>query len=258
MIRKMIAVAALGAMTACAPAVPDSATGVGFDNSIAAQRAREAALTGQPVLPAPTAISNETLPTASDLPPLQSTTTASVTATATAQPVAGANPDVILEAAASLEQTQANSGVPPLQASPTNPEPQLLSNPGISDENDFQAVSSRETIESDAQRIAQNRAQYQIVQPTAVPNRSEGAQPNIVQYALQTSHPKGTRLYTRTGLNLAARASRNCATYASPDQAQIDFLARGGPRRDRKGLDPDGDGYACAWDPTPFRTAVQN
>ena len=41
------------------------------------------------------------------------------------------------------------------------------------------------------------------------------------------------------------------------DLAQIEFLERGGPARDRLGLDPDGDGYACAWDPTPFRKASQ-
>ena len=38
----------------------------------------------------------------------------------------------------------------------------------ISDEQDFSAVSSRETIESDKERLARNRAQYQVVQPTAI------------------------------------------------------------------------------------------
>jgi hypothetical protein len=32
-------------------------------------------------------------------------------------------------------------------------------------------------------------------------------------------------------------------------------LSNGGPERDRLGLDPDGDGFACYWDPTPFRLA---
>jgi hypothetical protein len=79
-----------------------------------------------------------------------------------------------------------------------------------------------------------------------------------VNYALQTTHARGTRLYTRTGINLAARAQRVCAGYASADQAQIDFLAKGGPERDRLGVDPDGDGFACAWNPAPFRAAVRN
>ena len=32
----------------------------------------------------------------------------------------------------------------------------------------------------------------------------------------------------------------------------------GGPERDQFGIDPDGDGYACSWDPSPFRKAVGN
>jgi hypothetical protein len=40
--------------------------------------------------------------------------------------------------------------------------------------------------------------------------------------------------------------------------AQIAFLERGGPKRDTLGLDPDGDGFACYWDPAPFRKAVSN
>jgi hypothetical protein len=40
--------------------------------------------------------------------------------------------------------------------------------------------------------------------------------------------------------------------------AQIAFLERGGPKRDTLGLDPDGDGFACYWDPAPFRKAVNN
>ena len=49
---------------------------------------------------------------------------------------------------------------------------------------------------------------------------------------------------------------RNCADYRTPDEAQRDFLTRGGPERDSRGLDPDGDGFACGWDPAPFRAAV--
>ena len=51
-------------------------------------------------------------------------------------------------------------------------------------------------------------------------------------------------------------SERACAKYSSSDLAQSDFLAQGGPRRDRLGLDPDGDGFACAWNPQPFRAAV--
>ena len=130
-------------------------------------------------------------------------------------------------------------------------------NPGLSDENNFTAVAERQTIESDAERLARNRQLYTVIEPTAVPTRSGTDRPNIVQYAIETSNPIGVQLYTRSFLNTDARTAKNCAKYASSSQAQEDFLKRGGPKRDPKGLDPDGDGFACYWDPTPFRAAVQ-
>ena len=129
---------------------------------------------------------------------------------------------------------------------------QPTENAAISDEQDFSAVSSRESIESDAERLARQRAQYQVVEPTALPNR-EGGTTNVVQYALSTSHPVGQTLYRRSGLRGGNAFLRACAKYASDDLAQEAFLQAGGPERDRLNVDPDGDGYACFWDPTPFR-----
>lgn len=124
---------------------------------------------------------------------------------------------------------------------------------GISDEQNFAAVSERETIESDAARLKAQREAFVQVRPTAVPTRTGADAANVVEYALTTSHPVGTKVYTRFGLRGAKRAERNCRSYASADLAQEAFLKAGGPGRDRLGLDPDGDGYACGWDPTPFR-----
>ncbi len=132
----------------------------------------------------------------------------------------------------------------------------IAGNVGISDEQDFGAVAARESIESDAERIARNRAEYVVVQPTALPTRPGDTGPNIVEFALATTHAPGVQLYRRSGIGLRDQNAA-CARYASPDQAQQDFLARGGPDRDRLGVDPDGDGFACAWDPRPFRTALQ-
>jgi hypothetical protein len=125
-------------------------------------------------------------------------------------------------------------------------------NVGISDEQDFTAVSSRETIESDKERIARNRAQYTVIQPTDLPQRAGDTGPNIVEYALATTHNPGTQLYSRSSLRLSNPA-KVCARYGSSDKAQQAFLESGGPERDRRGLDPDGDGFACDWDPRPFR-----
>ncbi|OWU72525.1 hypothetical protein ATO3_15720 [Marinibacterium profundimaris] len=261
------------ALVACTPEIPDSGTGY--------NPAPPASAIAQPTplasaVPPPDAISSEELPPQQGVPGAATGTPAGAAtpsepsffgadsanvATGTGATVTGASSSNVGtggDIAAATAAALANSGVPPVQASPSNPPPVDLNNPGISDENDFQAVASRESIASDAERLAQQRAQYEVVTPTAVPQRPTGTDPNIVQYALSAQNPKGTRVYTRTGINLAAKAQRNCAEYASPDQAQTDFLARGGPERDRLGLDPDGDGYACAWDPAPFRAAVNN
>ncbi|WP_135448915.1 hypothetical protein [Tabrizicola caldifontis] len=132
----------------------------------------------------------------------------------------------------------------------------IVGNTGISDEQDFNAVAARETIESDAERIARNRAEYVVVQPKDLPQRPGDTGPNIVEFALATTHAPGVQMYRRSGMGLRD-TNAACAKYASPDQAQQDFLARGGPERDRLNLDPDGDGFACSWDPRPFRNALR-
>jgi len=160
--------------------------------------------------------------------------------------------------------TPANTGTDPgrtqgLDASPTNAAPVIANNPGgISDEQSFDAVSGRETIESDAQRRAAQAAAREQVQPTAVPQRPSSTGPNIVEYAINAPNVKGQEWYSRSLLSGQGRFQRNCAGYASPDEAQRDFLARGGPERDRRGIDPDGDGFACGWDPAPFKRAAGN
>ncbi|MEM9973338.1 MAG: hypothetical protein AAF771_04095 [Pseudomonadota bacterium] len=125
----------------------------------------------------------------------------------------------------------------------------------ISDEQDFEAVSGRETIESDAERIARQREEYTVIQPSALPQRPDTSGPNIVEFALATSNQVGEALYRRSAVNAEARFNRACSGFASQDQAQMAFLEAGGPERDRRGMDPDGDGFACFWDPTPFRAA---
>jgi hypothetical protein len=128
----------------------------------------------------------------------------------------------------------------------------------LSDEQSFDAVAGRETIESDADRRAAQAAAREQINPTALPQRPRDVGPNIVEYALSAPNAKGQEWYSRSLLSGDTRFRRNCAEYATPDDAQRDFLARGGPERDRRGIDPDGDGFACGWDPAPFIQAFQN
>lgn len=218
----MYSVAALS-LAGCASSVPDSGTGVGFE-SYGTYGARQAQAASRASVPAPTAVDSAVLGAGS------------------------------AEGAASDQAMSRNSGQEPLQASPSNPAPEVVTNSAeISDENDFQAVSAERDIQADAALIAQNRAQYQVIAPTALPDRPEGAGPNIVQFALQTNNAKGESLYKRSSLRSQSKFQRSCAAFASSDLAQEEFLAMGGPEKDRKGMDPDGDGFACGWDPAPFR-----
>lgn len=74
----------------------------------------------------------------------------------------------------------------------------------------------------------------------------------LVRYAHQESQDPGTRIYQRSAGSVDA-AARACRSYATAEAAQTAFIAAGGPVIDPRGLDPDGDGYVCGWDPRPYR-----
>lgn len=247
------------ALAACTQSVPNSAAGVGFGSYTDYLRQREAALaSGAPAPLAPPLTGGPGTAVAAAAPaggvPAGGTgfSTERIGAAidaaeaGTAPPAAAPLPGIATAAPAG---GGAAANVPPEAGAAVAANP-----PAISDEQDFNAVATRETIESDAARIARNRAQYEVVQPTAVPERPADSGPNIVAFALSTTHAPGTPVYRRSGLRVGNSANA-CARYGSPDRAQEAFLEAGGPERDRLNLDPDGDGFACAWDPRPFRTA---
>lgn len=210
------------ALAACGQPVPDSGEGVGFNDyaEYELDRARrEAALQGTT---GPTLAQNGAI-----VPPAPGVTTTELSA----------------------------AGIAPAEGggSPVEGQTALASNPDISDEQSFSAVASRESIESDAERRERQAAAYQLIEATALPNRSGDSDPNIIQYALQAPNDRGEPVFDRGGLSGEGRFQRNCAKYGTPDDAQRDFISRGGPQRDRLGIDPDGDGFACGWDPQAFR-----
>lgn len=231
------ALAAVCVLAACSAPVPDSnpnaGQGVGFggyERYAAEQAARDAALerTRTAAVPEERAIASETIGV------LNATRTG------------GASP---LSATAPVQP----SAAPAAPAAPVAVA--TVSNAGISDEQNFDAVSSRETIESDKERLARQREAYAVVQPEAIPDRPGNTGPNIVAFALSTTNTVGQSVYRRPGTTSDSKFQRACARYSSSDQAQAAFLEAGGPKTDRQGLDPDGDGFACYWDPAPFRAA---
>ena len=206
---------------ACTTTPDDTGVGFGsFDSRVQERAAARAALRRAPAAPV--------------LPPAQMARTAQT-----------APADI----ASLAENAIANAEAPPVPPNGTG-------NAAFSDEQDFGAVSARETIESDAERRQRMIEQRVEIAPTALPTRQGSAGPNIFEYAVSTSNPVGQQIYRRSPL-LAGRSERNCQSYRSDNLAQEAFLRLGGPERDRQSLDPDGDGYACGWDPTVFRNAAQ-
>lgn len=231
--RLVLSFACVLGLAACAPEVPDSARGVGFESYSDYLKRREA---GGP-------------------PPVAQGMPMSPERRAPAPVVAAPAPTTAMAPAPALDanrpRSDAISTVAPQRGEMAHSRPA-----GISDEQDFDAVASRESIESDRERLQQKRSQYVVVQPTALPDRSVATGPNIVEFALSTRHNPGTQMYQRSSL-FRKNYEAACAPFTSADLAQEAFLAAGGPERDRLGIDPDGDGFACGWDPRPFRAAMQ-
>ncbi len=202
------------ALAACEPTIPDSAEGVGFSEYSSYETARierERLLRAQrTVAPSQPVIASETI---------GDTDTRIRPAPATGAP---------LSAVAVAAPPAATSG--PTATASVTPEPTAVANnPSISDEQDFQAVSARETIESDAERLARLSGEYQVIQPEALPTRRGDSGPNIVAFALSTTNQVGQRIYRRSGFNADTRFQRACARFATADEAQRQFLAKGGP-----------------------------
>jgi hypothetical protein len=227
-------------LAGCATPIPDSGAGVGFedyDTYLANQRARDEALrTGQP--PVTVQPPADAVDPANGVVVVVSRTPEQQTAS---------------DAVAAIGGTQPAAVQAPVQtaAAPTT------DNPDLSDEQDFQAVSSRQTIQSDAERRAAQSAQYQVIAPTAVPTRPRSSSQTPIEFAVATSHPIGPKVYRRSPFG-AGKSAAACRKYTSGEAAQDAFLKAGGPKRDKFGLDPDGDGYACRWDPSVYRAARSN
>ena len=120
-------------------------------------------------------------------------------------------------------------------------------------DNSFTTVTQRETIESDAQRLA-NLSQKRV-QLEAEPLPSATTSANLAAFARSTQHRIGQRVYPRGASSRnTSKAARTCRSYGNPDEAQRAFLAAGGPDKDKLNLDPDGDGFVCGWSPEPYRS----
>jgi len=233
---------ALLALSACAQPVPDSGAGVGFGSYSDYVRQREAGLS------APAGLASPAQPTFSTDAVGAAINNASGQTGAQTGRVIGQTPP-----APSFDANRPRGNAP---AGIQQQSGEMTGSGRMSDEQDFSAVSARESIASNAERLATQRAQYEVIAPTALPQRDGSSGTSIVQFALSTTNAPGVQLYKRGGL-FQRDPLIACAKYPSPDLAQEAFLGDGGPQKDRAGLDPDGDGFACGWDPRPFRNALK-
>lgn len=121
---------------------------------------------------------------------------------------------------------------------------------GTITDNSFSTITARETIESDAERLARLQRGTVVLEAEPLPERENDV--NLVAFARGTTHKVGQKIYRRSG-GRDGSAARTCRRYGNPDEAQRAFLAQGGPTKDRLGIDPDGDGFVCGWTPDPYR-----
>ncbi len=265
--RYVLPILSVALLAACVPPAPPltASQGVGFENYPEYQR-RVAAEARANAQSAPVNVANYTSPypgqVAAAPAPVQPVIggTGAPTAAELAQAgvagaaaLPGAAPAVSYPADATQPAVTYPAATAAAEVAPA-PVPGVSPNhTGISDEQDFSAVASRETIQSDKARIEQNKANYQVVQPTALPERTNEGVPEIVQYAISAPNRLGESIYKRSGN--PEKSAKNCLRYTTAEEAQAAFLNAGGPKRDSKNLDPDGDGFACTWDPTPFQKA---
>ena len=236
------AAAALALMSACTPANLRDAPEAGM-----AETGQFAAPVYQPITPPAAPAASGAIPSSEINSALFGTPDGPATGAVAPPPVvpqqAPATPAAALPATGEPAQTAA--------AAPAAEGNAL----GISDTQDFTAVSARESIEANKARIEADKAQYQQIQPTALPERDASTKVSaVVAYALAAPNRLGEQIYDRGSVS-PEKHQAACLNFTSEEAAQEAFLKAGGPKRDPKKLDPDGDGFACKFDPTPFQQA---
>lgn len=123
----------------------------------------------------------------------------------------------------------------------------------VSNQQDFLAVLNR----PQGQTTGQAGPVIATAPVTGIPDPDLQAGPNIIAYALAFDHPVGVERFRRMNPLRWRQWENACLQFRTQEDAQRAFLSAGGPERDGGNLDPDGDGYACWWDPAPYRRAMQ-
>jgi len=157
-----------------------------------------------------------------------------------------------------LAATEAIAPVHPVTAQPpVNPATVagIASDDGILNLSLQSQEEQRIARDADAAALQAAAAQRIVIAPGQLPEVI--ANVNIVAYARNTSNAVGERVVQRPAIR-RSNSRQQCARFDSPDNAQRNFLANGGPQEDPLNLDPDGDGFACSWSPDAYRALDLN
>lgn len=162
--------------------------------------------------------------------------------------------ELVETASSNLKEVGENlSGEDQLEEGQTESEIGLSSDDGRLDLSQFSFEQQKLERDAAAAFLLEVRSRREIIQPGDIPDIV--ATVNIAAYARSTDHQTGKRVYRRSYMR-SGNDPDNCARFRIKDDAQRYFLANGGPNLDPLKLDPDGDGYACLWNPEVFRLIV--
>ena len=121
-----------------------------------------------------------------------------------------------------------------------------------------QSTMEQQNIEkAQAEKFHLEAQQKRIIidpQPTSEPN--EKSEINVALYGRLTSNKVGEQIYTR--IKTKRKKTDPCRRFVAADDAQRFFLEHSGPQKDLWNLDPDGDGFACHWNPELYRNLKIN
>lgn len=121
------------------------------------------------------------------------------------------------------------------------------------DPNSLEAIAAGAIAESEG--AAAQGGVFDNIQPQQVGDvRPPPLIPRVAAFALRTTHQPGERQWRRNPLRADGQAI--CTQFETRDEAQDRFLRDGGPERDPNGMDPDGDGFVCGFDPSALRAAA--
>ena len=107
-----------------------------------------------------------------------------------------------------------------------------------------------------AKFLLEARQKRTVVKPEEIEDLTKKLVINLALYARQTSNAVGKKIYNRV---LVKKEKLDpCLRFVSTEDAQRFFLEKGGPQKDFWNLDPDGDGFACKWNPEHYRKLLIN